>query len=329
MRLFACVLTIATCTACSSNDAASGTTTGTGGSSTSSAGGGGNAGSGGGAGTACELSNVQVVSQEPTHVVERFSYPSGDLRIEAEVCRPPGRGPFPVLIWNHGGFQGIGAGDRQLCAAFAQNAGWAMVMSEYRGEGGSDGPIEVCLGEVDDALALAECTTDQSWADATRMQMAGLSHGGCITLRAAQRGAPIVAAVDIFGPTDWKAEHAFWTAELAAAPNGPFAAAYQLLLDVMETAAGGPPSSAGAAYDARSPLNFDVDGYGGSLLIVHGVDDALVPPEQSCALVEASRGFEARHYDASATTPLPTPPAGCESSSLIWLATPKPSPAWP
>jgi dipeptidyl aminopeptidase/acylaminoacyl peptidase len=280
---------------------------------------------------ACELGNVQVVRDEPTHIVERFSYASGSLTIEGEACRPQGPGPFPLLIWNHGGFQGIGSGDRDLCAAFAENAGWATVISEYRGEGGSEGSVEVCLGEVDDVLALTDCARDQPWADPARALMAGASHGGCITLRAIQRGAPVTAAVDIFGPTDWKAEHAFWTAELAAAPSGPWATAYELLIDVMETAAGGSPTDAAAAYDARSPLGFapDLGAYSGSLLIVHGVDDALVPPEQTCVLAQASGGFEARHYDAAATTPLSTPPAGCESSTLTWLTTAKPTPSWP
>jgi hypothetical protein len=161
--------------------------------------------------------------------------------------------------------------------------------------------------------------------------MAGGSHGGCITLRAVQRGAPVAAAVDIFGPTDFKAEHAFWTAELAAAPSGPWAAAYDLLIDIVETAAGGSPTEAPAAYDARSPLTFaaDLAAYPGDLLIVHGVDDALVPPEQTCVIAEASGGFETRHYAADATTPLATAPAGCESSTLTWLTSPKPSPAWP
>jgi dienelactone hydrolase len=300
------------------------------------AGAGGSAGSAGSSGTAgaaqCSLSEIETIANEPTHVVQRFAYVStGGLKIRAEVCRPQGAGPHPTLVWNHGGFQGLGGSDRDLCVNAAKNAGWATFMSEYRGEGGSEGAIEVCLGEADDVLALVGCAADQPDVDAGRMLMAGGSHGGCITLRALGKGAPVAAAVDIFGPTDWAKEHAFWTAALAADPQGPWAAAYQALIPIMEQAAGGSPTQAPAAYDARSPVKFAVElaAHPGDLLIVHGVEDALVPPDQSCSLAQAVGLFEARHYDASAQTALATPPAGCEASTLQWLTSPKPSPTWP
>jgi alpha-beta hydrolase superfamily lysophospholipase len=191
--------------------------------------------------------------------------------------------------------------------------------------------VEVCLGEVDDVLALIACAADQPMFDAARVVMAGASHGGCITLRALQRSAPVVAAVDIFGPTDFVEQHAFWESELAANPNSPWAAGYQQLLAVTEQAAGGTPAQAPAEYAKRSPVNFgsELSAHAADVLIVHGVQDAVVPVAQSCSMVKAAGGFESRHYDAAATAPLTTPPAGCEHASLTWLETQKPSPAWP
>src|SRR6185436_16394544 len=133
--------------------------------------------------------------------IARFAYSvGGGPKIYGETCQPKSGGPYPVLIWNHGGFSGLGDSDRQICENFTANLGWAVAMSEYRGEGGSDGKIEVCLGGAGDVLALVTCATQAQQLDPKRMVMAGGSHGGCITLRAVQKGAPVAAAVDIFGP---------------------------------------------------------------------------------------------------------------------------------
>jgi alpha/beta superfamily hydrolase len=303
------------------------------GGSAGTAGDAGTAGSSGAAGSGaatCTFGNLQTLVDESDLVVERFTYASGTLSVFAELCRPNKPGPLPVLIWNHGGVGGIGDGDREFCANVAKNAGWATLMSEYRGEGGSDGSIEVCLGEVDDVLALTSCAAAQPRFDPARFVMAGASHGGCITLRALQRSAPVAAAVDIFGPTDFAEQHAFWKAELAADPSSPWAPAYQELLAVTELAAGGTPDQAPAEYAKRSPVHFasELAAHQASLLIVHGVEDALVPAAQSCAMAHAAGGFEARHYDDAATTPLTSPPAGCEGWPIPWLATPKPYPGW-
>jgi poly(3-hydroxybutyrate) depolymerase len=39
---------------------------------------------------------------EPASSYREVFYPSGALRIQAYLYRPPGEGPFPVLIYNHG-----------------------------------------------------------------------------------------------------------------------------------------------------------------------------------------------------------------------------------
>ena len=62
--------------------------------------------------------------------------------------------------------------------------------SEYRGEGGSEGRKEVCLGEVDDVLQMLAIADVQPYVKPDRVLMWGGSHGGCVTLRAIERGAP-------------------------------------------------------------------------------------------------------------------------------------------
>ncbi|HET8647505.1 MAG TPA: prolyl oligopeptidase family serine peptidase, partial [Vicinamibacteria bacterium] len=133
--------------------------------------------------------------------IERVTYrSSGGLRIEGQVCRSTVLGRRPVLVVNHGGFEGLGGEwNGGLCKTIAQ-AGYVVIESSYRGEDGSEGRVEFCLGEVDDVLAMLDVALQQPYADRRRVVMWGGSHGGCVTTRAFQRGAPVHAAVDVFGP---------------------------------------------------------------------------------------------------------------------------------
>src|SRR6266404_9994277 len=54
------------------------------------------------------LGLTKVLTQsaaDPLPYTEVF-YPSGPLRIQAYLYRPPGNGPFPLVIYNHGSRNG-------------------------------------------------------------------------------------------------------------------------------------------------------------------------------------------------------------------------------
>jgi dienelactone hydrolase len=211
-------------------------------------------------------------------VIEKVSYRSGALRVFGQVCRPASAGPHPVMVLNHGGFEGLaGEWNGGMCRNAAEQLGYVVVESSYRGEDGSEGRIEICLGEVDDVLAMLDIALQQPYADRRRVVMWGGSHGGCITTRAFQRGAPVHAAADVFGPGDLAATFAFWQAQIAA--GSPYAQVYRDLVDVTTRAAGGTPAQVPAAYAARSPARFaaDLARRPEPFLIVHGVTDLLVP----------------------------------------------------
>jgi hypothetical protein len=44
---------------------------------------------------------LTLSAADPQPYMEVF-YPSGPLRIQADLYRPPGNGPFPLVIYNHG-----------------------------------------------------------------------------------------------------------------------------------------------------------------------------------------------------------------------------------
>jgi dipeptidyl aminopeptidase/acylaminoacyl peptidase len=259
-----------------------------------------------------------VTLEDDAILIEKVSYRSGGLLVFGQLCRPKLAGPHPVHIMNHGGFAGLASWNGGNCADAARN-GWVAAESSYRGEDGSEGAVEVCLGEVDDVLRLLEIVRAQPYASAQRVLMSGISHGGCITLRALQRGAPVQLAVDIFGPTDWASAYRGW--QQALAQGAPQRASYQGLVDALERATGGTPEQVPEAYALRSPLHQGLR-HEAPLLIVQGTADAFVPTSQACALADAS--FERFHVTLFGSV-VPSAPAGCEGT---WLPGPRPT-TWP
>jgi dienelactone hydrolase len=256
---------------------------------------------------------VEQTSSEPGVVIERVRYRSGDLSIEGQVCRPDGPGPYPVMIWNHGGFQGLGGFDRPsgVCAKAARSGG-VVAASSYRGENGSDGKVEVCAGEVDDVLALLAVIRAQPYVDTKRIAMVGVSHGACITARAVERGAPIRVAVAYATPSDWAEEWRFLNRRTASSSTkGPLKAIHADLLDSIEKAMGGTPEEVPEEYARRSPLTYaeEIAKWDGDLLLMHGVADAIVPPRQTCDLADALGEFTAFRFTTAGKVDDRPPPA--------------------
>jgi hypothetical protein len=121
----------------------------------------------------------------------------GGKKIYALICSPQNGGPYPVVIYNHGGINGLlntgnlngsvidhgqttqpagTADDLGQCIDWAKR-GWVVAMSSYRGEyvniastspdfmahkWTSDGSPEFCVGEVTDVLALTNLLVKQA-----------------------------------------------------------------------------------------------------------------------------------------------------------------------
>ncbi len=262
-----------------------------------------------------------VTFQDASVTVQKVSYRSNGLKIYAQVCRPNGNGPYPIVVYNHGGFGGLrDEWNGGFCKSSASH-GYILLQSAYRGEDGSEGKIEVCQGEVDDVLRLLEIGRGLPYARSDRAAMLGFSHGGCITTRAVQRGAPVQVMLDFFGPTDWVPEYAFIEEKISQTTDPRAKASYQGLFDITLKALGGTPAQVPDAYAARSATQFpgELTSFAGSVMIVHGVIDAIVPVAQSCDLVKRVGGFSAYHL-STVQALLTTAPAGCETSSLSWSA---------
>jgi dienelactone hydrolase len=250
-------------------------------------------------------------------VMERVTYRSGDLTIFGQVCRPADPGPHPVLIFNHGGFGGLPDWEdpNGFCAQ-ATKSGWAVAESSYRGEDGSGGDIEVCLGEVDDVLAMLDVMRAQSYADPDRIAMFGVSHGGCVTSRAVERGADVDVAVDVAGPANWgPLIKTVDRAAKAPSTNQTLKQIYRNTVDMVEKAVGGTPDQFPERYAERSPDPEKIARWDKPFLIMHGGADTIVPVQQSCALASKAGDFRAHRIDTQGGV-VPQAPPGCEE--LTW-----------
>ncbi len=269
-------------------------------------------------------------------IVEKVSYRSGAYRIYGQVCRPAAPGKHPLFIEAHGGFAGIGAewqnasepAQEGICRQMARK-GYVAAESSYRGEDGSDGAVEVCLGEVDDVLAMVDVVRAQPYTDAKRSGILGISHGGCIALRALESGLDVQAAVEAAGPTDWAATYDSWVAMVPSTQGAERAALCQLI-DQVRQAIGSTPQERPDEYRRRSPMTFleDLERNDTSLVMLQGNADTTVPPNQTCNLAAALSGVNAHHLDGHQQN-TPTAPTACSTQEIAWSGGARPGGTWP
>ena len=128
--------------------------------------------------------------------VEDRSIPAPDGDVPVRIYTPEGSGPFPILVWYHGGGWVVGdleSADptaRHLC----KGAGAVVVSVDYRlaPETKFPGPAEDCYA----ATVWAADNAASLNADASRLAVGGDSAGGnlaaAISLMAADRGGPAI-----------------------------------------------------------------------------------------------------------------------------------------
>jgi dienelactone hydrolase len=161
--------------------------------------------------------DAQSLSFEKRHV----TFKSGDLMLAGYWFKPPGNGPFPALLWNHGSEPDPGHSPQfDSVAAVFVPAGFVVFAPMRRGHSDSQGEYiresiqhesslrgeaaGIRLGvqllemsQVDDQLAGLAFLKRQPFVDTTRIAVAGCSFGGIQTLFGAARQVGYRAAVSI------------------------------------------------------------------------------------------------------------------------------------
>jgi dipeptidyl aminopeptidase/acylaminoacyl peptidase len=199
------------------------------------------------------------------------------LPASADVVGPEGEHP-PLVVFTHGGPTGNVSPVFSASIGYWTTRGFAVADVNYRGSTGHGRAYrDALLGQwgildVEDTMAVASFLAERGDVDGERMVIRGGSAGGYTTLAVlTQPSHPFAAGTSFFGVADLTmlAEH-----------THKFESRY---LDRIV----GPLPQAKAIYDERSPLHH-VERLSRPLLVLQGLEDKVVLPEQAEAIVAAA-----------------------------------------
>ena len=198
-----------------------------------------------------------------------------------EVSAPSDTAP-PLIVSIHGGPTSISTPEFRLKQLYWTSRGFAVLDLNYRGSTGFGRDYRRALYgqwgivDVEDAVAGASWLADQGLADPDRLIIRGGSAGGYTTLAALAFHDVFAAGASYYGVSDLEA---------LAKDTHKFESRY---LDQCI----GPYPERVDLYRERSPIHH-LAGFSAPLLLLQGLDDPVVPPNQSQMIFEAlkSRGI--------------------------------------
>lgn len=192
-----------------------------------------------------------------------------------DVAGPDGERP-PLIVRVHGGPIGSSLRSLNLAIQFFTMRGFAVVDVDYAGTTGYGRAYRERLHEqwgladLDDCVAAALMLAEQGVVDGKKMAIRGGSAGGYTTLCALAFRDTFAAGASLYGIADL---------ELLASDTHKFEAHSMDWLV-------GPYPATRARYRERSPLHA-ADRISAPLLILQGLDDLVVPPNQAQAIADA------------------------------------------
>lgn len=210
-----------------------------------------------------------------------FSFPTGDGQRAYGLFYPPHYPAYsgledekpPLIVTSHGGPTGSASPVLNLRAQYWTSRGFAVVDVDYRGSTGYGRDFRRALyglwgdADVADCAGAARWLAEQAWVDGGRMVIRGASASGLTALAALARYDIFSAATVLYGVGD-----------LAALATGThkFESRY---MDNLVSADQMAP---------RSPVN-NVASINAPVLFLQGLDDKVVPPEQSEGMARSLR----------------------------------------
>lgn len=226
----------------------------------------------------------RVIRKNSAYTRYFITYRSGDLRISGIMNVPAGRGPFPVLVFNHGHIDpdvyhnGQGLGREQ---DYLSRHGYAIVHTDYRNHAQSDddpqNELKLRLGYTEDVInaVLAIRAAKLPYIDLDRIGMLGRSMGGGITLNALVVAPDLVKAAVVYAPvsSDYIDNFNRWTRRESPLA-GRILSAY------------GTPAEDPAFWKGISSVNY-FDRIRVPLMIHHGTADERCPIEWTRRTVAA------------------------------------------
>ena len=193
------------------------------------------------------------------------------------VTGPDGERP-PLIVVIHGGPTSAARVGLNVAYQFWTTRGFAVVDVNYRGSTGYGRAYRDLLrgawgvADVEDCAAVARFLVDRGDVDPDRLCIRGGSAGGFTTLAALAFQDVFSAGASLYGVADLAA---------LARDTHKFESRY---LDGLV----GPWPAARDVYEERSPI-FHVERIDRPLVVFQGLEDEVVPPNQSEMIVEAVR----------------------------------------
>ncbi len=186
---------------------------------------------------------------------------------------PNGDGPFPAVIFIHGGL----GDNREYTRAMLDwslakrllREGFVVLSTDYR--------VSLTGEDIADIVASFSYTARLSFVDKSKIAYFGDSHGSYLAIMAAVRTAPF-ALIHGWGVADM----AEWYRHIEHIP----ARYYQKVTEDLEISLGGPPDKVPDAYRMISPTAH-VSKLKCPVLILHGGEDEDVPVSHARFLAEA------------------------------------------
>jgi dipeptidyl aminopeptidase/acylaminoacyl peptidase len=207
-----------------------------------------------------------------------ISFPTSGGRTAHALYYPPTNPEEkpPLLVTIHGGPTSAARPQLSLATQFWTSRGIAVVDVNYGGSTGYGRPFRRQLDgqwgvvDVDDCVAAAKFLADRGDGDPDRLLIRGGSAGGFTTLAALAFRDTFAAGASHYGVADLMA---------LATDTHKFESRY---LDGLV----GPLPGSEDVYAERSPIHH-LDGFDRPLIVLQGLEDEIVPPNQAEMIVEA------------------------------------------
>jgi dipeptidyl aminopeptidase/acylaminoacyl peptidase len=218
-----------------------------------------------------------------------FTNPRGDRVHGFYVTPDDSGGPFPVMMFVHGGPTWLDSDRWQPEVQAYVDAGFAVGLVNYRGSTGygrewRDELVgDIGRPELEDVNAGLADLAERGIADPQRAVVAGYSWGGYVTLLELGKHPEL------------------WRCAIAGVPVGDYAAGYEDLSPLLQAydraLLGGAPSDVPELMRDRNPINF-VDNVRAPVLFLIGRNDSRCPYRQAMVYVDrlAERGHPHEAY---------------------------------
>ncbi len=219
--------------------------------------------------------SIRVANYTP---YEEATYRSFDgMEIHGFLFRPAGEGPFPAVVYPHGGPTGVYGDYWDGHAQYFIEKGYAWFGINFRGSTTYGRDFERAnrggwgVADTEDCLAAADYLGDLDWIDAARIGIFGASYGSYMALASLARDPQhrFACAVAKYGDSDMATS---W----ALGDRGGREDLEKMM---------GSPAEDRQAYREGSPL-WMVGNIERPILVAHGEQDDRVHPSQSAQLVD-------------------------------------------